>query len=425
MNLKSVVPVPDRVSTPAKLFLTAMVMNGLGNGVFGVVIQLYLTSLGFGSAALGTIFMMNSIGAALLTLPAGILADRYGKGKMVLFAFSSYSLSVILLLTGKSIEMLSLAYLFMGVANAAAVVLGPLYSSFFDRENMDRAFGLFGFLNILAASMGSLMGFVPPMLVDRYGFSLQVSYWIMLVIGAVLIFAMMPFLMMSIRGVVEPKRQGGLRFNLRSKGLVAKFSLIYTISNIGWGVFFSLFPYYVNTKFGAQSDALGALYFASNFIRAGANALAPRISKKLGTLKTIAVSIGLCTPFYLLIPLSLNFTWLSAAYIIRLFLGTLSTPLVSSLFFKLLHDEEKATANSITAMVSQGSNIVAPKLGGQLMQQISLDFPAFLGAGLYPVIAAAYYLLLRNEKEEKVELVPELVPNEEVELVPVEAEEAG
>lgn len=173
------------------------------------------------------------------------------------------------------------------------------------------------------------------------------------------------------------------------------------IDGVGWGVFFSFFSYYVNQKFGAESDALGTLFFISKFVAAGANAVAPKVSSKLGTLKTIAVSIGLCTPFYFMIPLAPNFTWLSAAYIIRLFLGSLSNPLVGSLFYKLLYDEEKATANSITRMVLNGANILAPKLGGQLMEQVSLDATAFLGAGLYPFLAASYYFLLRNEKEKE------------------------
>jgi predicted MFS family arabinose efflux permease len=69
---------------------------------------------------------------------------------------------------------------------------------------------------------------------------------------------------------------------------------------------------------------------------------------------------------------------------------------------KLLYDEEKATASSITSMASQGSNIVAPWLGGQLMEQVSLDFPVYLGAGLFAIYGASHYLLRRNEKEKSI-----------------------
>lgn len=401
MDLSSVVP--DRVPTPAKLFLFGMVLSGLGNGVFNVVLQLYLTSLGFDSATLGTIFMMNAVGATLLTIPAGVLADRYGKGKVILSGFSLGALALILMLAGKSVEVFMLGFLLIGVTSSTWVIMGPLYSSFFDSDEMDRAFGLMGFLSITASSVGSLLGFIPPMLVAHYRLSLQSSYWIVLVVAAVLFLGQAPFIMMSIRGAVEPEREGGFKFNLRSKEVVAKFCLINVINRIGYGVFFSLFPYYVNTKFGVKSDALGTLYFVSNFVTAGANVIAPRVSKRLGTLKTIAVAFGLCTPFYLMIPLAPNFMWLSALYVIRIGLANVSSPLASSLFMRLLYDDEKATANSITMMAANGGNTVAPWLGGRLMEQAYLDFPGYLGAGLYAVTATSYYFLLRNEKEKEVE----------------------
>lgn len=404
MNLKSIVP--DRISRSAKLFLGAATLNGFGNGITNVVMLLYFLSLGFDSAALGTILMMQPISTVLLLIPSGILADRYGVKKILLAITFPFGLFGILILTARSLEIFMLAFLVMGIVEAAAgVALGPMYSSFFDSKDMDRAFGLQGFLNIISRSAGSLMGFAPPMLVANYGYSLQAAYWTMLFVGLVFFIAQMPLYLLSVWGVNEPRRQGIPKFNLRSKGVVAKFSFLYIVGNIGFGAFFNFFPYYVNRKFGVQSDALGALYFASNFVQAGANIIAPRISRRIGTVKTIALSYVLCTPFWAMFPLAPNFTGLFALYLIRFGLGNLSSPLVGSLYMKLLYRDEKATANSITMIASYGGNIVAPKLGGQLMEQVSLDFPAYLGSGIYACLAASYYLLLRNEKEKEIEQV--------------------
>ena len=108
-------------------------------------------------------------------------------------------------------------------------------------------------------------------------------------------------------------------------------------------------------------------------------------------------TLGLCVPFYLMIPLAPSFTWLSVAYILRLFSANISTPLADSLFMRLLCDEEKATANSIRMMTSHGGNVVAPVLGGRLMEEVSLNLPAYLGASLYVAYSLSYYLLLRDE----------------------------
>jgi len=401
MDLGSVLPVPDRVSSHAKTLFLGGMLNGFGNGIFNVVMQLYLMSFGFNSATIGTIGMMNSIGAALLTLPAGILADRYGKGKIVLLGLPLMVLAMMLALIARSVEGFFVAFLLLGLNNGIGSLWGPLYSMFFDKEDLDKAYALWGFINILSSSLGSLLGFIPPMLVSNYGYSQQASYWTLLVIGVGFFFASIPFWIISVRGVVEPKNNGGsgFKFSLKSKGVVAKFSLLVFVTNIGFGAFFSLFPYYVNKKFGVKSDALGALYFASNFILAGANAVAPRISKRLGALKTIVAAHVLSIPFWLMFPLAPSFTWLSLFYVVRSGMKNISSPIISSLFYKMLYEEEKGTANSIYSMMSMGGNIIAPRLGGQLMEQFSLDFPVYLGSGIYAAVAASYYFLLRNEKE--------------------------
>jgi MFS family permease len=400
MKIKSVVP--DRVPGPAKLFLVATALNGMGNGMINVVFQLYLISLGFESAAIGTMAMMNPLGAAILTVPAGVLADRYGKKQMMISGFIMIGFSVCLFLVAKTIEMFMLTFLLIGLSNATFVVLTPLYSSFFDNEDMDRAFGLMGFINVITMSAGSIIGFIPPMLVKNYGFSLQSSYWTVIAIAGAIILVQMPFYVMSIREVVDPKRRNGVKFALRSRGIVGKFFLLSLLSAIGGNVFFNLFPFYVNSKFGIESDALGTLFFVSNFVSAGANALAPRFSRRLGALKTIAVVMGLATPFYLLIPLAPSFALLSALYILRLGFRTIAEPLMSSLFMRMLREDEKSTANSVRQMAFQSGGALAPWIGGQLMET-SLDLPIYLGAGFYAVFAPLSYMLLRGEKEIVVE----------------------
>lgn len=394
MNLSSFAP--ERLSTPSKLFLVGVIFNGIGNGVFNVVIQLYLSSIGLRGASLGSIFMMNALSAAILTIPMGVLADRIGMKKMMLIGLSTILASVSIIMLSTRIEMLILAFLLIGIGNAAAVVFNPLYSSFFDKDDMDKAFGLWGSLNILTMSLGSLLGFVPPYLVDSFGLSFREAYWAFLAFGSVFFVSQYFFYIMSTRGLDEAPKKEGLSFNLSSRGFVMKFSLIALISSAAFGVFFGLFPYYVNQKYGIQSDALGTLFFASNLVSAAAQAIAPRVSKRFGALMTIAMTIGLAAPFYLLIPLAPSFTVLSALYMMRLSFAAMAQPLMSSTFMKNLNDDEKSTANSIRMMSMQGGSVVGPWLGGQLMDNVSMELPAFLGGGLYVALAVLTLFMFRN-----------------------------
>ena len=90
--------IPENIPSSAKLFLTGVIFGGISNGIFSVVLQLYLTSLGFSGSTLGSIFMMNAFSAAILTIPIGIIADRIGKRKLLLVGLASVTIATMIFL---------------------------------------------------------------------------------------------------------------------------------------------------------------------------------------------------------------------------------------------------------------------------------------------------------------------------------------
>ncbi len=395
---------PEKVALPARRFLTASALGGVGNGIFGVILQLYLISLGFDGSQLGSIFMWSSVGQVLLTVPAGIIADRIGKKKVILFGFCSNSVAMYLILTGKTIPVFSLAWALLGIGNSTGSLFGPLYSSLFDHDDMDKAFGLHGFVNIASNAIGNLFGLVPPVLVSRYGITLTNAYWNMLALGIAIFITQLPIYYNVLNHTAVPVEPNRKRMPLRSKSVVVKFSFLYTIQNIAFGSFFGLFPFYVNRKFGVQSDSLGILFSAVSLVRAGVNMISPKVAAKYGTLNTVTFALAATVPFWLMFPFAPTFQWIAIVYIVRLAVGSFCNPLMPSLFFRLLHEDEKATANSLTQTASMVSNIFAPRLGGYMMESIHIDSTAYMGAALYGLYSLSFYTLLRNEKEKNGDL---------------------
>jgi predicted MFS family arabinose efflux permease len=224
----------------------------------------------------------------------------------------------------------------------------------------------------------------------------QRAYWLLMAFGTVFFVGQYFFFLTSVkRDVAGPPRKG-VSFVLNSKGLVLKFSLLGFLLSAAFGVFMSLFPFYVNQKLGIQSGALGTLMVVSSFVSAAAQISAPKISGRLGSVTAIALVIGLAAPFYMLIPFAPSFAAISVFYVIRFGLVTVADPLMSSIYMKNLVDEEKSTANGIRLTLMQGGNVVGPWLGGQLMENVSLGFPALLGGGMYAVTAVLTLFLLKG-----------------------------
>jgi len=389
---------PSHLDRNAKMFLSGAVINGVSNGVFNSVLQLYLASFGFDGQGLGTIIMMNALTATVLTIPCGILADRIGKRKMIFTGFTAVSLAMIFFFLAQSIEGFALSFAFIGVSNAAATVFTPLYSSFFKKDDMDKAFGLYGLINISAMSLGSLVGYVPPIMVDAFGISLKTAYRYTMVSAGALFVLQYVFIYLSSLGIKEQLSRE-LRFNLKSKWLVLKICGIGLLGNIAGGIMFSLFPYYVNQKYGVASAGLGTLFFISNLAMALSKGTAASFAKRLGGMKSITFGIAFSAVFLLLMPLSPSFGVLAVFYVLRMGTRFMSDPLITSMFMRSISEDEKSTANSLRMISMNGGGVVSPILGGAMMERVGLDTPAFIGGALTLLVAALYPLLLRREAE--------------------------
>lgn len=390
--------VPSRLDVNAKMFLSGAVANGVSNGVFNAVMQLYLMSFGFGGRDLGTIFMMNALTATVLMVPCGVLADRVGKGKMILAGFASVSLAVAVFFLADSVAAFAASFALMGVCNAAATVFTPLYSSFFEEEDMDRAFGFYGLVNISAMSLGSLAGYVPPLFVGALNVGVNTAYRYTMALAGALFVVQYLFFYLSSRGVHEQLSRES-RFNLRSRRLVLKICGIGLLANVAGGVMFSLFPYYVNLKFGVASVGLGTLFFVSNLAMAVSKGAAASFARRLGGMKSITLGIALSSVFLLLMPLSPSFGVLAILYVLRMGTRFMSDPLITSMFMRSLSEDEKSTANSLRMISMNGGGVVSPILGGALMERVGLDTPAYVGGALTLIVAFLYPLLLRREAE--------------------------
>jgi predicted MFS family arabinose efflux permease len=71
-------------------------------------------------------------------------------------------------------------------------------------------------------------------------------------------------------------------------------------------------------------------------------------------------------------------------------------PLTGSVYMRNLVAEEKSTANGVRMMSAQGGKVVGPWMGGQLMERVSLGFPALFGGGIYAVTAVLTLFLLKD-----------------------------
>ena len=74
----------------ARLFLVATLINGIVFSIWWLFFNFYILELGFNREYLGLVTSATSAAALLLGIPLGILSDRIGRKKAMIWGMSIY-----------------------------------------------------------------------------------------------------------------------------------------------------------------------------------------------------------------------------------------------------------------------------------------------------------------------------------------------
>ena len=124
-------------------------------GARGLTIPLYADQLGATRGEIGLLFSTFTITGALLSLPSGVLADRFGRRNMVLFSLLAITVSQLLSGLTHDVRLLFVSQLIGGLGGGAAQT--SLMAALADQVPMDRIGRAMGWLT-LSLQVGFLAG---------------------------------------------------------------------------------------------------------------------------------------------------------------------------------------------------------------------------------------------------------------------------
>ncbi|TLN21739.1 MFS transporter, partial [bacterium] len=110
----------------ARLYLVSAVISGASMGVFRLLLNFYVLSLGYDEAFLGNLVTASSMTALLVALPMGYLADFLGHKRSLVIGSTFSSLAVLLMVLFPSAPVFVVANVLLGFAQSlAGVTMGP------------------------------------------------------------------------------------------------------------------------------------------------------------------------------------------------------------------------------------------------------------------------------------------------------------
>jgi len=406
-------------STPladqTRVFLAAF-LRSLGVGMTGVLLVIYLGSIGWSIRSAGLLVTAGLAGAAVATLLSSLLADRLGRRRTLVVLGLLTAVGAAALASLRRPELLLLAA-FFGMINGLGRDRGPSYAleqallpETTTPERRTFVLAWYGLTLDLGLALGSLLAGVPVFLRGRWGWPRESAYqaaWILSAALALLAAMISATLSSRVELASDHARQSAgqgwrrLYPNIapESKGRIAGLAALTGMDSLGGGFLTSaLVSYWFFRRFGIGEAWLGPLFFGARLANAGSHLVAAWLARRIGLLNTMVFTHLPSSLFLLAVPFAPGVGWAVALFLAREALVEMDVPTRQSYILAVVPPEERAFASGMTTLTRNVAYAAAPFGAGWAMSGLALASPLFLGAGTKILYDFLLYFSFRRIK---------------------------
>jgi MFS family permease len=390
-------------SRPARLYLLSEFLAWTGHGIMSVLYNLYLVEAGFQESFVGTAVSVTALGLALTALPAGMLAERWGRRRCLIlgavldgvgFAVRASVLAPVPILAASFVAGAGQAML--------AIAAAPFITEHSTPRERTHLFSAFFATALLAGVAGSALGGwlprVAQSLPEAARPDLLHSYRIVLLIGSAFAFsAALPLL--RLRGPEAPLTRAGDSVPPGAARRLFPIALNAALVGAGAGLVIPFMNLYFKTRFQCSSGQIGFFFSIAQVCTALASLLAPAVARRFGKLRTAMASQLLSLPFLVTLGFESQLSLAVGAFWMRATLMQASTPLLQTFIMEALPAGLRARATSIMNLVWNVGWAVSATLAGVIIQRFGYAMPFYFTAFLYATAATTFYLAFRRTAE--------------------------
>jgi MFS family permease len=376
-------------------------------GFLAVVLVLYLDAVGLDPLAIGIVLTLTLLGDTLISLWLTTNADRFGRRHVlvagailmvlagIVFAFTSFV--PLLIIVGA-----------IGVISPTGNEVGPFLaveqaalSQIVHDRRRTATFAWYNVAGYVATATGALSaGLISGWLLsggmsaaDAYR-TVVLGYALIGIVLAVGAWRLGP-------GIEAPParvRDDGIRTRLglhRSKGVVLKLSLLFSLDAFGGGFIpQSLMAYWFHLQFGVEPALLGAIFFGANLLAAVSSLSAARIAARFGLINTMVFTHLPSNVLLILVPLMPTLPLAIAVLLLRFSLSQMDVPTRQSYVMAVVDPDERSAAAGVTGIARTTGAAISPSISSVMVASAGYAaFPFYLAGGLKII----YDLLMYRE----------------------------
>lgn len=372
------------------ILYAAAFLRALATGLLGVLLGVYLARLDFSPAQIGQVLSAGLAGATLSALLATVSGDRLGRRRMLV------ALGMLAGLGGMASALLD-AFPAMAVAGFLGMVNGmgrdrgaslileqailPATASDAGRTS---AFAWYNVLQDTGHALGALLAAVPALVAGDGPASALLD--LRLGVGAYgLLMLASGVICLGLTAAVECTAAPGGKVPLtpESRRVLARISALFALDSVAGGFLgAALLSYFFFERFGADTTAIGTLFFAARVLNALSHLGAAWLARRIGLVNTMVFTHMPSSLLLVTVAFAPSFEVAALLFLVREGLVEMDVPTRQSYVMAVVQPGERTLASGVTHLVRLGGWAVAPAFAGWLMQSLALAAPLVAGAAM-------------------------------------------
>jgi MFS family permease len=391
------------ISKEAKYLIYQSILPAVAYGLFFTDISYFLTTVqGLSYQFMGLVVTVMGISTFAASVPLGIVADKYGRKKMLIAGNVLASIIIAAFVVTTDPGFLLVAAVLEGISEAAfSASSGALLAEKAEGAQRNSAFSLYAFAQSIAYGIGSLA--IPSIVIfEFFGYSNKTSHALLYIIISVFCLFSTFILLKVSENPIQPKQKQKTpetkAESKKSHAILAKYVLTSAIIAFGAGMVVPLMTAWFHLQYGISDTISGPILGITSIVIGVATLSSPLLARKIGLVKAIVVTQAASTIFMFATPLSSSFIVASGVYTMRAFLMNMASPLSQSMIMGLVAREQRGVASGINAALWRLPNALSTFIGAFLFAAGFLSLPFFLASLLYTLSILLFWRFFRKTK---------------------------
>ncbi len=381
----------------ARLYLMNVVLSGAASGVFRLLFNFFVLSLGYNKEFLGNMVSVSSFTALLAALPMGYVVDWMGRKRALLISglFVAVATLTMTLLPYRGV-LLGMNILLGLAQSLAGVTMGPFLMENSTERERTYLFSFSSGLMMASGFVGNWVGgYLPTWMGAWRGFdavSTQAYAMALLVVVSVMILAIVPLFFLK-----KPRLEAGqstdfmpLSYFKKEASLLTRLILPMLLTSVGAGLIMPFMNVFFREIHSLSDAAVGSMFAWGSLAMGLGLMIAPPLAERMGKIELVVITQGMSIPFLFLLGFSPWFGVSAGAYYIRLALMNMSGPVYQTFVMERVEPNARATVASLVSMANSVGWAFSPTISGWIQMKYGFG-PAFVGTIILYIFSVYFY----------------------------------